>query len=223
MKKAASGGTESLNARELSDLLKDAKKGKLTKKQKKKLIKKELQKRQNARPLRQKPSSNVPEREHHAPKNSSQGELKKQGAAHSLSHDKISQRNSDSLPSTASSAADRLSHAMSMIKSLRVHIEAVDNGDIPKISKPPCSELELSQHVALVLKLCSSFSSHSWSVARSGCVGALAVVATFHLQEHRSMAPWISDTLNTISLIVNLLYDAQKMGARDSSGLLNRN
>lgn len=218
VKKAANEGAEGLNVRDLSNLLKDAKNGKLSKKQKKKLIRKELQMRQQ--------QSTREKRERNVPKEQKKSEVEKYhiSTASTLKHTPesppIPSENKDSRnsmknnnESSGSSASDRLTHAISIIKALRVHVDAIDAGDIAAVSKAPCTESELNQAVSLILKLCGSFSSHAWSVARSGCVGAIATVVNHHLGK-TSMTPWISDALSTISLIVGLLFDAQKNGSK---------
>ena len=211
VKKAAAGGTDSLNARELSELLKDAKKGKLTKKQKKKLMKKELQLQQKSNRKSANPPT-IPRGRSTEPDRMPSPPLPMEAAPAPPNQNKNYDSNNNN---AAVPAADRLTHAMSTIKALRVHIDAIDAGDIPGVATPPCTEVELSQQIALILKLCGSFSSHAWSVARSGCVGALAVVATHYLLEQESsMVPLISDALATIALIVGLLFDAQKNGSK---------
>ena len=77
------------------------------------------------------------------------------------------------------------------------------------------TEYELAQDLSFILKQVTMFDSRAWSVARGGGVGSIASIVHYYVNEKKSLAPWITDAIQSLTRICSLLFEAAKSGRRE--------
>ena len=117
-----------------------------------------------------------------------------------------------SVVAAANSAAERLVSILSSFKALKLCIEAGQDPTSDTVGYDLPTENDIAQGMAFIRKQVASFDTRAWAVARAGGVGSISVLVYHYATVRKSLVPWITDALSSLTIICNLLFDATRKG-----------